>query len=442
MTYQEIINEALKLGLEEVEIYANESISNNISLFNSKVDTFSLKELSGLSIRGLYNNHMGYVYTESTTDEDIKKSLHKLLENAKNLSNDEREFIFDGKAVYQDVRPMEADFDKFTTKEKIELLKEIETKTKNVDARIRLVQPKYVENKSITKIINSKGVNLARKEEYCYLLLSVDASENDQTTSGNGIDINTSYEKLDVNNVIKDATEMALNSLGAGFVKSGKYPIVFSRDAASDLLSAFGSMFSGENALKKMSILTDKIGVKFFGSNITIINDPFCKKALAEYSFDDEAVPCQKIEVVKDGIFNTFLHSQKTAAFFNTKSTGNGFKAGAQGSIMVSPVNMYLKEGTKTKDEIIATVEDGLYVTDVTGLHAGLNPISGNFNVQSSGFLIKNGKLSSPVTLFVISGNFFELMNNVEEIGNDIKERFDGIVSPTLKVKSMSVSGK
>ena len=129
MTYQEIINEALKLGLEEVEIYANESISNNISLFNSKVDTFSLKELSGLSIRGLYNNHMGYVYTESTTDEDIKKSLHKLLENAKNLSNDEREFIFDGKAVYQDVRPMEADFDKFTTKEKIELLKEIETKT-------------------------------------------------------------------------------------------------------------------------------------------------------------------------------------------------------------------------------------------------------------------------------------------------------------------------
>ena len=96
----------------------------------------------------------------------------------------------------------------------------------------------------------------------------------------------------------------------------------------------------------------------------------------------------------------------------------------------------------KTEDEIIATIEKGIYVTEVGGLHAGLNPISGAFNVQATGYMIENGKKTSPVTLFVVSGNFFEMMNNVEEIGNDIEKRFTGVSAPTLKIKSLAISGK
>ena len=89
-----------------------------------------------------------------------------------------------------------------------------------------------------------------------------------------------------------------------------------------------------------------------------------------------------------------------------------------------------------------ATVEDGIYLTEVGGLHAGLNPISGDFNVQGTGFVIKNGKIDRPITLFVVSGNFYEMMNNVELIGNDIEKRFVGVACPTLKIKSLAISGK
>mgnify|MGYP001073256031 len=103
---------------------------------------------------------------------------------------------------------------------------------------------------------------------------------------------------------------------------------------------------------------------------------------------------------------------------------------------------MFIEPGNLTKDEIISTVEKGIFVTDVNGLHAGLNPISGDFNVQASGFMIENGKIANPVTLFVISGNFYEMMNNVDLIGNDIEKRFNEIASPTLKIKELAISGK
>ena len=242
--------------------------------------------------------------------------------------------------------------------------------------------------------------------------------------------------------IVEEATEEALSQLGAGFVKTGAYPVVLKRDVATQLLSAFSSVFTGEAALRKMTILADKKGQKIFGDNITIMDDPFYQDALINIPFDDEGVPCKTKAVVENGVFNGLLHSLKTANFYNEEPTGNGFKAGTAGAVATRPTNMFIKEGNLSKDEIVATVEDGIYITQVNGLHAGLNPISGDFNVQSSGFLIKNGKLDAPVTLFVTSGNFFEMMNNVEEIGNDIEKRFTGVSAPTLKIKSLAISGK
>ena len=139
-----------------------------------------------------------------------------------------------------------------------------------------------------------------------------------------------------------------------------------------------------------MTLLTDKIGTKVFGDNITIVDDPFSDVALIKYPFDDEGVPCRVKNVVENGVFCGFLNTLKTANFLKAEPTGNGFKMGA-GAIAASPTNLYLKEGKLTKDEIVATVENGIYVTEVNGLHAGLNPISGAFNVQASGFVIKEG---------------------------------------------------
>ena len=127
---------------------------------------------------------------------------------------------------------------------------------------------------------------------------------------------------------------------------------------------------------------------------------------------------------------------------FNVNPTGNGFKAGVSGTVSVSPTNLYLQPGDKSFDELVGSVSKGILVTNVSGLHAGLNPISGAFNVQASGFEIENGKIGRPVTLFVVSSNFYELLNNIEEISNDIEDKFIGVAAPSVKVKNIMISGK
>lgn len=443
MRYEDIIKKGLELGLEEIELYSQNSEGNTVKLFNGELANYNSSNTFGMSIRGLYNGKMAYVYTETLEENEIEAILKQLIENAKTLTSEEVEHVYGEKGEYVEVEELKADYAEHDLTEKVDLLKEIESAIKAKDPRIVQVgYCQYIENSSKVRIVNSKGLNLERNSSYMVAVLGAVASDGKNTTMGFAQDINTKFNAIEKERLVKEASEMALGSLGAGRVDSGEYPVVFSRDVATDIISAFTSIFAGEAALRKVSILVDKVGEKVFGDNINIVDDPFCKDAIIKIPFDDEGVPCYTKHVVENGVFKGFLHSLKTAKFFNTNPTGNGFKQGVAGSVTTSPTNMYLVPGEKTEDEIIATIEKGIYITEVSGLHAGLNPISGAFNVQSTGYLIENGKKTSPVTLFVVSGNFFEMLNDVEYIANNLSDRFVGVASPAFKVRKLMVSGK
>lgn len=440
MNYQNIIEKGLSLGLTEIELYESSSVSNKITLFQGKVNTYTLNNTKSLSMRGKYNGQMGYASTESFDEEGINHCLETLIQNAKYLSSTDVDYMFDGNAEYVKVENPVADYEEVSFEEKVNFLSKLESRLINFDKRIVNVELTYMERASKTRLINSHGINLSKEYSYMVFYAEALAVDGDQSAAKFEADVNTKFSELDADKVFNKLTENVINSLGAGFVQSGKYPVVLSRDVASSIVSAFSSVFSGESAMRKMSILVDKVNQQVFGKNITIINDPFTDKALFKESFDDEGVPCQTIEVVKNGVFTGFFHNLRSANFFKQAPTGNGFRHGA--STSVSPVNLHVQEENFTEDEIIATIENGIYITEVNGLHAGLNPISGNFNVQSSGYLIENGKKTKPVTLFVLSSNFYEMLNNVEAIANNTEPNFNGIASPSLKIKEVQISGK
>ena len=442
MTLERIIERGLELGLEAVEVYANTSESNTIKLDDGTLESYNIKELFSVSIRGLKDGKMAYVSSESLDDETMEQVLISLVRNVEALDATEPEFMFEGGSTYVSVPDVRSDYKEHSTSEKIAMLKKLESEAlATSDKIVKIGYCQYSETSQKTVLINSKGLNLSRELSYVSTFLGPLAAEGDQTVVGFSGDININFADIELDRLVSESTENALSQLGAGAVDTGKYPVVLKRDVASEILSAFSSVFLGDSALRKMTLLTDKIGTKVFGDNITIVDDPFSDVALIKYPFDDEGVPCRTKNVVENGVFCAFLNTLKTANFLNTEPTGNGFKAGA-GAITSSPTNLYLKEGELSKDEIIASVENGIFVTEVNGLHAGLNPISGDFNVQASGFVIKDGKLDRPITLFVVSGNFYEMMNDVTAIGNDIEKRFVGVASPTLKIGTLAISGK
>ncbi len=441
MTLQGIINRGLELGLEAVEVYASTSESNTIKLDDGKLESYNMKEIFSVSIRALKDGKMAYVNSESLDDDTIESVLQSLLKNVNALDATEPEFMYEGGSTYTEVPDVKSDYKEHTTGEKIAMLKKMESAARaKSDKIVKIGYCQYSETSHKAQLVNSKGLDLEREMSYTSTFLGALASNGEQTVVGMSGDINLNFDDIECDRIIEESTESALSQLGAGSIETGKYPVVFKRDAASEILSAFSSVFLGDSALRKMTLLTDKVGTKVFGDNVTIVDDPFSDVALVKYPFDDEGVPCRTKNVVENGIFCGFLNNLKTANFLKAEPTGNGFKAGA--GIASSPTNLYLKEGNLTKDEIIATIDNGIFVTEVNGLHAGLNPISGAFNVQASGFVIKDGKLDRPITLFVVSGNFYEMMNDVAEIGNDIEKRFVGVACPTIKIGSLAISGK
>ena len=443
MDLKKLINRGIELGLAEIEVYSSESINKSIKVENGKLDSLNTKAICGYSIRGKYNGKMGYVYYENISEDMFDEIVNKIILNASMITSTEEEILFDGNAEYQTVVNEDTNASDYTNLDKINLLVELEGKLKAVDPRIvKVAHNSYMENISKTRIINSKGLDLTRELGYLGAVCGVLAFENGQSTVGYGQSVAKDFNKIDKELLVKESTDTALNALNAGSAKTGFYETVLNRDCMSQLLSAFTGIFSSEAALKKMTKLIGKEGEKIFGDNIVITEDPFHPNAIVKINFDDEGYPTKTKNIVENGVFKTFLYNLKTAQVFGKTSTGNGFKAGVESPVRVSTTTLYLQPGTKSEEELIASIEDGIYITDISGLHAGLDIISGDFNVQSSGRLIKNGKLADPVTLFVVSGNYYDMMNNVVEIANNLEDTLTGTHAPSVKISKLAISGK
>jgi len=216
-------------------------------------------------------------------------------------------------------------------------------------------------------------------------------------------------------------------------------------NAAAEILEAFSSVFSAERVQKNLSLLKDKLHEKIASEIITLVDNPYMDKGYASSAFDSEGVPTKEKNIIEKGVLNTYLHNLKTALKDGVDSTGNASRSSYKSSIGISPTNMYIEPGEKKLDALINGVEEGLMITDVQGLHAGLNPISGDFSLSAQGFLIQKGEIKEPVNQITISGNFLEMLKNVEEVGKDLRFGLPSnayIGSPSLKIKNLDVAGE
>lgn len=439
MDFQKFIEKAKKANIEDIEFYCSESKTLAISLFNGEVEKSSVHNSNVISVRAIYNGKMTYMSFEDQ-NIDMDSVIEKIKENATILTTLEEFEIFGGSESYPKLETVDGGFSKVSVTEKVDLLKKVEKIAKSLDQRIVLLPYcSYDESSVKTSIINSKGLNLTKTVEYGDIVLGAVAKDGDSTQDGFEVKVALKYDELNPEEIAKKAVEKAISMLGAEAIDSKVYPVIIENEAMSDLLSGFSSMFTGDAAVKKLTSLIGKEGQKIMQDNVTIIDDPLLEGAVNSQPFDDEGVACYKKAVVENGVFKTFLHNLKTAKAFNTKSTGNGVKTG---SIGTSGINLYIQKGEKTKEELVASIDEGLLITDLSGLHAGLNAISGDFSAQASGFYIKNGKIEKPVTLIVVSGNFIKMMNEIAEIGSDLFMSYSGVGAPSIKFKGLPVSGK
>ena len=440
MDFNKLLSEAQKEGINELEVYEVKTSNSSIETFNGIVDKNVVSNSHVFSIRGVYNNHIVSITTEVDSDDEINKIIGKIKENSAVIESDDPYIIYGGSKEYPVFEEVENDYDKYNQNEKIKYCLELEKKIKEASPLVEKVSAAFEIEESMLSIKNSSGLNLSRKENAAVVVAEAFLKKGEKVKTGWDVQYLKKVSDFDLTKAIKFSVERPIKQLDAKFIKSGIYNVIFENKVVSSLIGAFSQIFSAEAVRKNMSLLQDRIGEKIFGDNITIVDDPLDNRAKFKIPFDDEGVACKKKVLVQNGELKSYLHNLKTARIFETESTGNGFKAG--GNIGISPTNMYI-EGSETTsfDEMLQMVGNGVLITDIQGLHAGLNPVSGSFNLQSSGFKIKDGKISDAITLFVVSGNIIDMLNNVKAIGNDFDYK-GSVGSGSLLVENINISGK
>ncbi|MFR8087027.1 MAG: TldD/PmbA family protein [Lachnospirales bacterium] len=440
--FQELVREeALKAGLQDYELYYKEEETVRSQGMNQEISSFSSDKECGVGFRCIVNGKTGYSATEWFTPEQAYELIRIAMENAQTMEAEEMIKIYAPSDHYQEVEPLELPETDLQT-----AVLDMQRDAKAVDERVQGGSMSMVANVcGMVRIINSKGLDL--QHEYIQQMAGVMAvvKEGDTQYSGGKYEakpMNREFFKF----LAQNAVENAIAKIGAGSVPTGIYDVILDAEAMGSILEAYLPIFDAEQVQKGMSLLEGQEGHQVASSCVTVIDDPFYKDSMVAIPFDAEGTATYTKAVIRKGVLETLLYNHKTADKAGVNTTGNASKAGYAGTVETNPYTFYVKPGEKSLTEMMRDVDQGVYVTSVTGLHAGTNAITGDFSIQCGGFIIQNGMKAEAVTSFTISGNFFDMLKQIQEIGSDLQFQmprgFTMVGAPSIWVGKLSVAGE
>lgn len=429
--------------ISDIELFFLSSKSDSVSVYKANVENFESSSKSGIGVRGLYNGVMGYYYSEIVEDKDIPNIIDSIKQNAGIIDSGDEEFIFGGSESYAKVNVYNEELNSYSVDDKISAAIEMEKIALEYDPRIKSVSSSVVASgESEVYISNSKGLELSEKSNYLMAYVELIAEENGSTKEKGEIWIGNKPSDLDVAKVAKNAADKAISALGGSSVPSGIKNVIMQNEVFAEILGCFASSFYAESVQKGFSLLKGKIGEKIAADIVTISDDPLLEDGRSTTAFDSEGVATYNKTVVENGVLTTYLYNLKSAHKDGVESTGNGFKSSYKGTVNTSATNFYIKGGNVDISTLKKKLNNGLIINDIAGLHSGANVITGDFSLAASGFLVEKGEIIRPVEQITIASNFFELLQNIEEIGNDLYFTSYGMGSPSVLVKDINVSGE
>jgi PmbA protein len=246
------------------------------------------------------------------------------------------------------------------------------------------------------------------------------------------------FDRLEpAQNVGRTAARRTLRRLGARKISTCRVPIVFDPETAATLVRHLAAAVSGSAIYRGTSFLRDKLGESVASRELSVHDDGTIPGALGSKPFDAEGLPTRKTVVVDGGVLRSYLLDCYSARKLGLQSTGNASRSIGEAP-SVAPTNLFMLPGAHTPEEIIASVERGLYVTELIGF--GINPVTGDYSRGAVGLWIERGELTHPVEEVTIAGNLLEMFRAIDMLGNDLAFR-GAISAPTLRIADMTVAG-
>ena len=438
-----LFKKASEAGFSEYEVYYVDRESLGISVYKEEVEKYNLNNSAGLSFRGKLGDRIGYSYTEILDEDAIDMLVKKAKENVSAIENNDIQFIYEGDKEYKEISTYYEALENLAPDKLINIAINMEKEAKKYCDKVESFSGCAISYSSGKYgIINSKGLNLKNKSNLLTAYVVPIVKDGENMYDGCGYVVAKSLDEIDPAKIAKMGVDEALSKIGATSIPAGNYKVIINNEALVSLLSTFAGIFSGDAVQKGLSLLKGKEGEIIASDIVNLVDDPHLKDGLASVAFDDEGVATVKTYLIQDGKLNTLLHNLKTANKAGVKSTGNGFKASYASPISVSPTNFYIEPGVNSLEEMTKKIDKGLIITDLAGLHSGANSITGDFSLAAKGFYIENGVKTHPVEQITVAGNFFTLLTDIEEVGNDLKFPMSSVGSPSIMIKELSIAGE
>jgi PmbA protein len=427
---------------EHIEAYVSRDAETDIRIYEGEVEHFVAAQTEGVGIRVIREGRTGFAYAGVLDEAAVAEVLAEARDNVQFGTPDEWAGLAepDGVEVIEQDLWSEALAD-YSTDGKIALAKELERLTLAVDSRIRVDDANYADVASESAVATTTGIRRIGRENGCYVVVSTLADDADETQTGFGFSVGRSPVEFDLAKAAKEASDRATRLLGATKPATKRTTVVLDPYVTASFLGIISSTLNGESVAKGRSLFKDRLGENVANSIVTLVDDPTNPKAYTATDLDGEGLAARRNVLIDAGVLQQFVHSSYSARRVGTKSTGNAVRGGFKGTPGVGCLALQLLPGTRDQDALIADIDDGVLIQSVSGLHSGVNAISGDFSAGASGLSISKGQVGGPIREFTIASTLQRMLHDVVEVGGDVDWLPMRAAGVSLVIRDVTMSG-
>jgi PmbA protein len=455
---RQAVERALAAGATDAEAYASEDAGREVRAHGGEIESLTAATQRGVGVRAWIGHRAGYAYGTDLSEAGLAAIAARAAEAAR--AADEDEFTGSPSPASAPVRLIDPTGTKgaaeaggglsdptigeWTTDRLAELTLAIERAALAADSRVAGVeQAVYADSSERVAIVSSTGIGGEFERSSCYGYLQVLAEGDDGRETGLGFDLGRGPGALDPAAIGREGAERATAMIGAKKPESRSCPVILDPTVAASFIGLIGGGLSAGAVQRGRSPFAGRLGAEIAGEALVLHDDGLDPEGSASSPFDGEGVPCRRTALIEGGTLHTYLYDTYTARRGGATTTGNAGRGGYRSQPSVSTTNLVVAPGELGFDDLLREAGEGVFVTDVAGLHSGVNPVSGDFSVGASGRAIRGGELAEPLREFTIASDLVSMLRAIQAAGADARwVPFGGSVStPSLLIEAMTVAG-
>ena len=421
------------------DLIVDEGKSLSLKARDGELEEYKVSSSQVFGLRVIKDSRVGTAYSEASDSDALASMVDQALVNASFAAVEAHEKILPNTDSLSTDDALLHPEDGTEIEQKIELALTLERELSKRDKVKNVPYNGVQDNSGERSVFSSSGLSAHSRARQCACYAYALVEEGDKNAMEGAGQAARLFVDLDGADVIERVHKNCLDILDGVPVPSKHYDVIFNDECQASVFAVFGSMFDGKSAKDGVNPMRDKVGEIIADTRLTIFDNPLLVEGFGYTLFDAEGTPTRKTSLIVEGKLETLIHNSATASFFVVETTGHGSRE-PKSTLGVSLHQMEIAAGDDNPESLLS--DEYLELTDLTGLHSGANPISGDFSFGASGFLCRDGERVQPVRGVTVAGNFYEMLKKISKIGD--AQRWDwekGALMPSVRFADVAISG-